>query len=852
MSKLLRRLAAGLALAAVAGALLFLLAPFVLEAWLLPSLLKDLPTTERVLRINRLTPFSASGVLHLGEADKPGLAVPRLVLRFSPLELLNKRVRSITIDHAALHLDRRGDRIVISGLSPKLPRGDRGVTIAPLALPFIADRLILKQCSLVLHEAGHAPLRLSISADLTVSSTRGSKGSYRLETVAGRFSLADLLRANGTLDLSAVEDGYLLSLNLANGEGEMPARSIPRLLRGVRLGSLTAALSLSLADDLRSPTDVDLQVAFSEPVLTLGSLSLTGAAESGMVRLQVNGPPSALRYELSPLLLSSPHLELEVTPRGSLSAGQDGLVFAGNVDMLATQAAQRLPLALSWLGNRQPNGTWHLEMDGETGSQAPLAIPGLAAAITVPRIVVHAELDGRPRQMSARADLTMEQLDLLLDIGLTKITGTTARLQLEHIDDRTSTELQAAVKQVLLPDLDVQLSGLELSLPFSLSPSGTTDDQTSGTGSFTVASVGRQDTPLAAFAATLRQHRDRLGVDGTLRATFPPHPELHVSGSVRPVTGEFETTWHLPPTTVDSALLPAITELPAQLGFTGTLSADGSLHRRNSRLDGTLTVALHDGTLKQDEPHLNVAAIDCSLTLPRLPELSSAPSQHCTAAQVDIGALHFGAADITYRLEGPRTVFIEKSRVNWCRGTLESGSIRLSTIDPEIDTVLYSSRINFADLLNQFGFDQTEGDGALNGKLPIKWSGNQLVIDDGFLFSTPGAGGIVRFTNTDLLRQGIGAGQQAGSLGYSLEALEDFAYNWSRLAFNSSGDELLMTMELDGRPRMPLPYAFKDGMLVEAEQGNLDYPIRLDINLRLPLADLLRVGYDVKSIMGNK
>ncbi|MEE4314976.1 MAG: YdbH domain-containing protein, partial [Desulfofustis sp.] len=253
-----------------------------------------------------------------------------------------------------------------------------------------------------------------------------------------------------------------------------------------------------------------------------------------------------------------------------------------------------------------------------------------------------------------------------------------------------------------------------------------------------------------------------------------------------------------------------------------------------------------------DERHLNITDLDCSLTLPHLPEIRSAPSQRCTAARIDIGTLHFGAADISYRLEDPRTLFIEKSRVDWCRGTLESGSVRLSTINPEIDTVLYSSRINFAELLNQFGFDQTEGDGALNGKLPVKWSGDQLHIDDGFLFSTPGAGGIVRFTNTDLLRQGIGAVQQAGSLGYSLKALENFAYNWSRLSFNSFGDELLLTMELDGRPRTPLPYAFQNGMLVEAEQGKLDYPIRLDINLRLPLAELLRVGYDVKSIMGNK
>ncbi len=850
MTKLLRRLAAGLVLAAVAVALLFLLAPFVLNTWLLPVLLSELPKNDQVLSIDRLTPFSASGSLHLGESDQPGLAVPRLALRFSPLELLRKQVRALTIDHAALHLQRRGDRIIISGLSPKAPPENRSAA-APLALPFIVDRLILKQCSLILHEAGHPPLRLSISADLSVSSTRGSSGAYRLESVAGSFFLADLLAARGTLDLSAIDDGYRLSLNLAGSETNVPSHFIPPLLQGLRLGSFTAALSLSLADNLVAPTALDLQATFDEPALTLGPLSLTGAEESGTIRLSVNGPPSAVRYELSPLLLSTPELRLQAEPRGSLTAGRDGLLFTGEADILATRAAEKLPLALSWQGEKQQNGTWHLNIDGRAGSQAPLTIFGSAAAVAVPAVTLHAELTGRPRQLAARIDVELPRVDLLHGTGETRLTGTTARLQLEHRDGMTGGDLHGAVNQALLSDQDMHFDGVELSLPFMLPSPGAAGDEAGGAGSFVITSVGRSGTPLGTFAATIRQRREHIDLDGTLQAAFEPHPELHVSGSVRPAAGQFEISWQLPATSIDSSLLPVISGIPEQLGFTGTLSADGSLHRRAGRLDGSLAVALHDGTITHDEPHLNVTALDCSLTLPRLPELRSSPSQHCTAARIDIGTLQFAATDITYRLEDPRTVFIEKSRLSWCRGTLESGSIRLSTIDPEIDTVLYSSRINFADLLNQFGFDQTEGDGALNGKLPLKWSGGQLVIDDGFLFSTPGAGGIVRFTNTDLLRQGIGDVQQAGSLGYSLKALEDFAYNWSRLSFNSSGDELLMTMELDGRPRTPLPYAFKDGMLVEAEQGNLDYPIRLDVNLRLPLAELLRIGYDVKSIMGN-
>ena len=179
--------------------------------------------------------------------------------------------------------------------------------------------------------------------------------------------------------------------------------------------------------------------------------------------------------------------------------------------------------------------------------------------------------------------------------------------------------------------------------------------------------------------------------------------------------------------------------------------------------------------------------------------------------------------------------------------------MRLSPGHMEVDTTIYCNRVNFADLLTQFGFDQTEGEGALNGKLPVKISKNGIHFADGFLFSTPGTGGIVRFTNTDLLRQGMGAVTKSGYLGYSLMALEDFAYNWTRLSFKSSADDLLMTMELDGKPRSPLSFAFKNGMMVETDQGNgLQYPVRLDVNFNLPLNDLLQVGRNINSIMGNK
>jgi hypothetical protein len=218
---------------------------------------------------------------------------------------------------------------------------------------------------------------------------------------------------------------------------------------------------------------------------------------------------------------------------------------------------------------------------------------------------------------------------------------------------------------------------------------------------------------------------------------------------------------------------------------------------------------------------------------------------------LDISTLHLSDASVTFRLENSQSLFIEKSRFNWCGGTLESGSLRLSSQTSEIDTIFYCSRIGLAELLEQFGFKGTEGEGSLNGKLPIRLSRERIDFEDGFLFSTPGTGGIVRFTDTDLLRQGVGAVSEAGFLNYTLQSLEDFTYNWTKLSFDSAADDLLLTLELDGKPSTALPFKFNNkGMLVESDQGQgLQYPIRLDVNFRVPLADLFQVGQSINSIM---
>ena len=53
------------------------------------------------------------------------------------------------------------------------------------------------------------------------------------------------------------------------------------------------------------------------------------------------------------------------------------------------------------------------------------------------------------------------------------------------------------------------------------------------------------------------------------------------------------------------------------------------------------------------------------------------------------------------------------------------------------------------------GVFHAEGDGTLSGRLPIIYENGEISFDNGFLFSTPGSGGVVRIQNTEKVHSGM-------------------------------------------------------------------------------------------------
>ncbi|MDH3922442.1 MAG: carboxylate transporter, partial [Desulfobulbaceae bacterium] len=125
---------------------------------------------------------------------------------------------------------------------------------------------------------------------------------------------------------------------------------------------------------------------------------------------------------------------------------------------------------------------------------------------------------------------------------------------------------------------------------------------------------------------------------------------------------------------------------------------------------------------------------------------------------------------------------------------------------------------------------------------------------DGFLYSSPGQGGSVKVSAFDLLAAGIPKNTpQFAQVDFAAEALKNFQYNWVKLILNTEGEDLIMQMQMDGKPVQSLPFKYdsQTGLLQRIEntgQGIMQ-PIRLDVNFRLPVNRFLGYSGKIQDMM---
>ncbi len=311
--------------------------------------------------------------------------------------------------------------------------------------------------------------------------------------------------------------------------------------------------------------------------------------------------------------------------------------------------------------------------------------------------------------------------------------------------------------------------------------------------------------------------------------------------------GDADFTFQIP-----SYELPAESDLgrfvPEAKGVTlsGTISAQGKGSISSAGIHGDVDLAMKGGELRMTDKKITVAGIDANLRFPELPRIRSGPAQPIRFSRAAMGGIVMDGGMFDVQVESENTLFIEKGRLNWCGGKVDAQALRITAGKQDYQVSLYCQRLGLSRILEQLGTVNARGSGTVNGRIPIAYSNGRIRFDDGFLFSTPGETGQIQLSGTEMLTRGIPTGTpQFAQVELAQEALKNYAYTWAKLGLASEGEDFVMRLQFDGKPVNPLPFIYKKeiGSFVRVKagaQGSVFQGIGLDVNLRLPLNQLLQ------------
>ncbi len=288
--------------------------------------------------------------------------------------------------------------------------------------------------------------------------------------------------------------------------------------------------------------------------------------------------------------------------------------------------------------------------------------------------------------------------------------------------------------------------------------------------------------------------------------------------------------------------------------FSVDAASTGRFYYSQNQLDSRITVALTDGRFSLEEKNLEAAGINTQLTLTDPINLKSLPAQLFTIDRLYYNDINISDVTVSYTVESMASLLVEKAGFHWCNGRVTSGAIRLKSDRNQYDLTLYCDRLRLSELLHQLGSFKAEGEGSLNGRIPVSYGNNLLTFENGFLYSTPGQSGTIKIRGAEILTAGIPKNSpQYAQIDLAREALKNYRYEWAKLYFNTMEDTLKVTMAFDGKPENLLPFVYKKEMggfvRVDASSpGSHFQGIKIDVNLDLPFNRVLKFSKELNSL----
>jgi Dicarboxylate transport len=398
---------------------------------------------------------------------------------------------------------------------------------------------------------------------------------------------------------------------------------------------------------------------------------------------------------------------------------------------------------------------------------------------------------------------------------------------------------------------NLRIGGVEGKIPWQW-PAATQENF----GQIKIADIHFDDYDLGNFRGDLRLREMTYYLDGSYTSSMLPGLMAAISGRAEIASSglQGEIAVRIEPTLLDSLQLGKFHPSLDKAYFSGLIGLESTLQFDGTGFKGKVQGRVQQGRFAMPEKNYSVENIDISFLLPLLPDLRSAPAQKFSFEKASLGDLVFEDGKIIWQLESSDSVLIEESSFHWAGGRVFTSAVRATAGMKNLVIPIFCDRLKLADLLEQFGVSNAKGEGTVSGRIPVTVGSNTVNFEDGFLYSSPGHGGSVRVAAFDTLVAGIPKNTpQFAQVDFAAEALKNFSYNWVKLLFNTEGEELVMQMQMDGKPVQSLPFRYdsKTGMLQRIDDAakGIDQPIMLEVNFRLPLNRFLGYSGRIQDIM---
>ena len=855
------------------------------------------------------------GDLTIGDSRNIAASIGSIHADYSIPSILDKKIKQIRINGLTLNLEIAAGRIIIPGLDlEKIAATKTKDEVSPASssinLPLQLDNFQVKNGLLnILYEQQPILIPFSLQITRIEETDKDTQPAYQLNLQI--FPQGQEIEISGSVDLAKNKGIFALSVdslnlnmfaflfgemqeNLTFGKASIQSNIeinlMPFKLLATKINGELESLNLKTfpvtfgppagTDKTTSPIrlqimgkgkqyDVSVHGSIVEPILATialnGSFNEGDEAANGLgtFLIKITDSPAIFNTAQSPVVITgNPELHgdfsVTTTPTGSWQAKIESSASKKTVGISSNQIS---------LTTQIPAFNLYGKGSAETAQmQVSAAIPEVhvtgsdATEIILPNADLQASFNQEKK--SGQESLSSGEVTISLPgakIKRDSLTGKgdiklSVKMGPQPLHDIKSLQINGEFI-VSNASADEEASSVHINSIEGRIPWQWLSEDRETTGKINVSGIKWKNHEIGSFKAGVRLKNSAYSLDGMFTHTLVNNLVTNISGQAG---GDSELHANLDlqmdPAPFRSLHLGKFDPSLKNAFLDGELGLEGSLKVDAKGLKGSMKLILQKGRFDFPEKKQAIDNINISLLMPSLPDLRSAPAQKILFEKASVGDLTFEHGNVTWQIESEKSIFIEQGVVRWAGGRVFTNAIRLSTERNEFVVPIFCDRLILSDILRQFSITNAVGEGTVSGRIPLQVSNGKIRFEDGFLYSSPGQGGSIKIAAFDMLSAGIPQNSpQFGQIDFAAEALKDFNYNWVKLLFNSEGEDLVMQMQMDGKPSHSLPFNYdrQTGFLQRIEIGSqgINQPIRLDVNFRLPLDRFLGYSGKIQDIM---